>query len=239
VPVTSLDSRNGPDDLFIFVNRWLVVECGNVTSVLVIDDHPVARQGCRRVLERIGITSIFEAGDVVTGYELFGRHRPDIVVVDLALGDNRLDGLSLVRRFNSENPKAHILVLSMYGDPNIVSRALEAGATGYILKDTAVDDLLEAFQAVQVGNSYLSPDLASQVAVRTPSRQDPLAELTPRQLQTLTLLAEGKDYSRIARDLNVSYKTVVKVSYQLKRKLSARDLSQLIQTAVRLLAPNS
>jgi two-component system, NarL family, invasion response regulator UvrY len=210
-----------------------------VTSVLVIDDHPVARQGCRRVLERIGITTIFEAGDVVTGYELFGRHRPDIVVVDLALGDNRLDGLSLVRRFNSENPKAHILVLSMYGDPNIVSRALEAGATGYILKDTAVDDLLEAFQAVQVGNSYLSPDLASQVAVRTPLRQDPLAELTPRQLQTLTLLAEGKDYSRIARDLNVSYKTVVKVSYQLKRKLSARDLSQLIQTAVRLLAPNS
>ena len=112
MPVTSLDLRNGSDDLFIFVNRWLVVECGKVTSVLVIDDHPVARQGCRRVLQRIGITTIFEAGDVVTGYELFGRHRPDIVVVDLALGDNRLDGLSLVRRFNSENPKAHILVLS-------------------------------------------------------------------------------------------------------------------------------
>jgi two-component system, NarL family, invasion response regulator UvrY len=240
VPVTSLDSRNGPDDLFIFVKRWLVVECGKVTSVLVIDDHPVARQGCRRVLERIGITTIFEAGNVVTGYELFGRHRPDIAVVDLTVGDNRLDGLSLIRRFNSENPKAHILVLSMYGDPNIVSRALEAGATGYILKDTAVDDLLEALQAVQVGKPYLSPDLASQVAmVRTPSRQDPLAELTPRQLQTLTLLAEGKDYSRIARDLNIGYKTVVKVSYELKCKLNARDLPQLIRTAVRLLTPNS
>jgi two-component system, NarL family, invasion response regulator UvrY len=211
-----------------------------VTSVLIIDDHPVARQGCRCVLERIGITTIFEAGDVVTGYELFCRHRPDIVVVDLALGDNRLDGLSLVRRFNSETPKTHVLVLSMYSDPNIVSRVLEAGATGYILKDTAVDDLLEAFQAVQVGNSYLSPDLASQVAmVRKASRQDPLAELTPRQLQTLTLLAEGKDYSRIARDLNVGYKTVVKVSSELKRKLSARDLPRLIRTAVRLLAPNS
>ena len=75
--------------------------------------------------------------------------------------------------------------------------------------------------------------------VRTPSRQEPLAELTPRQLQTLTLLAEGNDYSRIARDLNVSYETVVNVSHQLKRKLSVRDLPQLIQTAVRLLAPNS
>ena len=100
-----------------------------MTSVLVIDDHPVARHGCRRVLERIGITTIFEAGDGVTGYELFGRHRPDVVIVDLALGANCLGGLSLIRRFSSENPKAHILVLSMHNDPNIVSRALEAGAT--------------------------------------------------------------------------------------------------------------
>lgn len=79
------------------------MECGKVTSVLVIDDHPVARHGCRRVLERIGITTIFEAGDGVTGYELFGRHRPDVVIVDLALGANCLGGLSLIRRFSSES----------------------------------------------------------------------------------------------------------------------------------------
>jgi two-component system invasion response regulator UvrY len=216
------------------------MEGRKVTNVLVIDDHPVARQGCRRLLERIGISAIFEAGDIVTGYELFSRHRPDIVIVDLGLGDNRLDGLSLVRRFSSENPKARILVLSMDSDPNIVSRALEAGAAAYILKDTAVEDLMEAFQAVKLGNPYLSDGLTSQVAIpRTQSSQNPLAELTPRQLQALTLLAEGKDYSRIARDLNISYKTVVKISYQLKRKLTARDLPQLIQTAVQMLAPNS
>jgi DNA-binding NarL/FixJ family response regulator len=128
----------------------------------------------------------------------------------------------------------------MHSDPNIVSRALEAGAAAYILKDTAVEDLLEAFQAVKVGNSYLSDERTSQVAMPpTLSRQNPLAELTPRQLQTLTLLAEGKDNSRIAQDLNVSYKTVVKVGYKLKRKLSARDLPQLIQTAVQMLALNS
>jgi two-component system, NarL family, invasion response regulator UvrY len=99
---------------------------------------------------------------------------------------------------------------------------------------------VEAFQAVQVGNSYLSDELTSQVAMAcTPARQNPLAELTPRQLQTLTLLAEGKDYSRIAQGLNVSYKTVVNVSYQLKRKLSARNLAQLIETAVRLLVSRS
>jgi two-component system, NarL family, invasion response regulator UvrY len=216
-----------------------IVECENVSTALVIDDHPVARQGCRRILERIGITTIFEAGDVVTGYELFGRHRPEIIVVDIGLGDDRLDGLSLIGRFNSENPNVRILVVSMHNDPVIVSRALQAGATGYILKDTAVEDLLDAFQAVQIGNSYLSHGLASQVPLApTPLRQSPLAELTPRQLQMLTLLAAGKDYSRIAEVLNISYKTVVSVSQQLKRKLGARDLPQLILTAVRLLAPS-
>jgi two-component system invasion response regulator UvrY len=211
-----------------------------VASALVIDDHPVARHGCRRVLERIGITTIFEADDVVAAYELFGRHRPDMIVVDLGLRESRLDGLSLIRRFNSEDPKAQILVLSMHGDPNVVSRALEAGATGYVLKDAAVGDLLKAFQAVQVGNLYLSDELASQVAmVRTPLRQNPLAQLTPGELQTLTLLGEGKDYTRIARDLNVTYKAVAYVGSKLKRKLNARNMPQLIQAAVRLLASNS
>jgi DNA-binding NarL/FixJ family response regulator len=164
-----------------------VVESGSVTSVLVIDDHPVARQGCRRVLERIGIITIFEAGDVVMGYELFDRHRPEIVVVDLGLRDNCLDGMSLVRRFKSENPNVRILVLSMHADPLVVSRALGAGATGYALKDATSENLLKAFEAVQEGRSYLSDDLDVRL-----SRSGLLTELTPRELETLTLLSEGK-----------------------------------------------
>jgi len=93
---------------------------------------------------------------------------------------------------------------------------------------------------VRDGKPYLTSDLAMQVAlVRTPARQSPLAELTPRELQTLSLLAEGKPYGRIAEELNVSYKTVVNVSSQLKQKLDAHNLPELIRTAVHLLAATS
>jgi two-component system invasion response regulator UvrY len=202
-----------------------------VTSVLVIDDHPVARQGCRRALERIGITTIFEAGDVVMGYELFDRHRPEIVVVDLGLRDNCLDGMSLVRRFKSENPNVRILVLSMHADPLVVSRALGAGATGYVLKDATSEDLLKAFEAVQEGRSYLSDDLDVRL-----SRSGLLTELTPRELETLTLLSEGKSYTGIAEELSVSYKTVANTSLRLRKKLHAQSLSALVGKAVRVLA---
>jgi len=135
-----------------------------VTSVLIIDDHPLVLQGCRRLLADSGITDVLEAGDVVAGYQLFCHHRPDVVVVDLAMGKNGLGGISLIQRINSHDPQAHILVLSMHRDPIIVARALEAGASGYILKDTATEDLLNAIRTIRKGNSYLSHDLALEVA---------------------------------------------------------------------------
>ena len=208
-----------------------------MTSILVIDDHPIVLQGCRRVLETAGITKVLEARDAVSGYRLFRRHHPDVVIVDLAMDGNSLGGLPLIGRISAHDPRVHILVLSMHSDPVVVSRALEAGATGYILKDTAAEDLLKAFQAIQDGNPYLSHELAVQVALaRTASRQSPLAELTPRELQTLALLAEGKPYNRIAEELNVSYKTVVNVSSQLKQKLDAHNLPSLVRAAVQLLS---
>jgi two-component system invasion response regulator UvrY len=135
----------------------------NVTSVLVVDDHPIIIQGCRRLLADAGITSVLEASDVAAGYELFCRHRPDVAILDLAMGENGIEGVSLIQRIKSHDPQARILVLSMHRDPIIVARALEAGASGYILKDTATEDLLSAIQIIQEGNPYLSRDLALEV----------------------------------------------------------------------------
>jgi two-component system, NarL family, invasion response regulator UvrY len=211
-----------------------------LTSVLVVDDHPIVLQGCRRMLEDAGVTAVLEARDAPAGYRLYRRHRPDVVIVDLVMQGRGLGGLPLIRRINAHNPRARILVFSMHSDPIIVTRALEAGATGYVLKDSGSEDLLKAFAMVQAGTPYLSHQLALQVAlVHTPARQNPLAELTPRELQTLSLLAEGKPYGRIAEELNVSYKTVVNVSYQLKQKLDARNLPELIRIAVKLLSATS
>ncbi len=207
-----------------------------MTSVLIIDDHPIVLQGCRRVLEDAGVESVLEARDLESGYRLYRRHQPDVVIVDLGMQGSGLGGLSLIRRIRAHEPRTRILVFSMHSDPIIVARALEAGATGYVLKDTSSAELLKAFEKVRAGTPYLSNDLAMEVAlVRTGVRQNPLAELTPRELQTLSLLAEGKPYGRIADELNVSYKTVVNVCSQLKQKLDARNLPELIRVAVRLM----
>lgn len=211
-----------------------------MTTALIIDDHPIVLQGCRRMLEGAGVETVLEARDIASGYRLCRRHHPDVVIVDLAMQGSGLSGLSLIRRIRSHDRDVRILVFSMHSDPIIVARALEAGATGYVLKDTSPDELLKAFEKVRAGTPYLSNDLAMQVAlVHAPTRQNPLADLTQRELQTLSLLAEGKPYGRIAEELNVSYKTVVNVCSQLKQKLDVQNLPELIRSAVQLLSPAS
>jgi DNA-binding NarL/FixJ family response regulator len=209
-----------------------------MTSVLIVDDHPIVLQGCRRILEDAGVETVIDARDITSGYRAYRRHHPDVVIVDLAIQGKGLDGLPLVRRIRSHDPHTRILVFSMHSDPIIVARALEAGAIGYVLKDTAPDQLLAAFEKVRAGTPYLSGEMAMQVAlVRTGVRRNPLDDLTARELETLSLLAEGKPYGQIAEQLKVSYKTVVNVASQLKQKLDARNLPELIRVAVQLLSP--
>jgi two-component system, NarL family, invasion response regulator UvrY len=214
-----------------------------MTCVLIIDDHPIVLQGCRRVLEDAGIEPVLAASDLVGGYRLYLRHKPDVVIVDLAMKGKGLGGLDLIRRIKAHDPRGRILVLSMHNDAAIVARSLEAGASGYVLKDTSSDELVKAVAQVAAGAPYLSGDLAIKVALAglagvagSGARRNPLADLTPRELQVLALLADGKPYDRIARELNVSYKTVVNVRSALKQKLAARNLPELVSTAVKLLA---
>ena len=208
-----------------------------MTKVLIIDDHPIVLQGCRRMLEDAGVTDVIEAADATSGYQLFSGKRPEVVIIDLGLGDSGVGGFELIRRIRADDTNARILVFSMHGDPVVVAHALQAGATGYVVKDTSPEHFIEAFKKVRAGTRYLSDDLALQVAfANTPGEQNPLAGLAPRELQTLSLLAEGKSYNRIAHDLNVSYKTVVNVSSQLKQKLNADNLPDLIRIAVQLLS---
>lgn len=145
-----------------------------------------------------------------------------------------MSGLSLIRRIKANDPRFPMLVLSMHRDPTLVLQALEAGVRGYILKDSATEELLKAVE----DNRYLSHSLAIEVAVsRTPLRSQSLADLTSREFDILALLAKGKDYTQIAEELEVSYKTILNVSSQLKKKLSVDNLSALVQRAIQLLPP--
>lgn len=211
-----------------------------MNGVLVIDDHPIVSQAWRRILQDAGVETILDARDIVSGYRLYRRNLPELVIVDLAMQGKGLGGLQLIRRIRAHNARTRILVFTMHSDPTIAARALEAGAHGYVLKDSSAEELVKAFEKVRSGAPYMSGDLAMQVAlVRTGARADPLAELTPRELETLSLLAQGKPYGQIAEELHVSYKTVVNVCAQLKQKLEARNLPDLIRVAVQLLAPAS
>ncbi|KQP80984.1 MULTISPECIES: response regulator transcription factor [unclassified Methylobacterium] len=200
---------------------------------LVIDDHPIVLQGCRRVLEDAGIERIIEATSVVAAYRSFLRLRPTTVICDLTFQGSGLAGLELIRRMRNANRAVRILVFSMHNDPVIVSRALEAGALGYVLKDHASGELFEAFQRVRSGRPYLDPRLATEVAMlRTDPKRTPETQLTPRELQILQRLAQGKSYGAIASDLSVSYKTITNACSLMRQKLGLRTLAELIHVAV-------
>jgi two-component system, NarL family, invasion response regulator UvrY len=211
-----------------------------MTSVLVIDDQPIVLKGCRHVLQDAGVQIVFEARDLVSGYRLYCRRHPDVVVIDLRMRAQNLGGLSLIRRMHVRDSRTQILVFSMDDSPAVMTSALAAGASGYLLKDSPYEELARAIEQVCAGKPYLSHQVAVQVALwRINPQPDPLAGLTQREIQTLTLLSQGRSYALIAAELGVRHKTVVDMSSQLRLKLGVRSLPELILKAIELLSTAS
>ncbi len=205
-----------------------------MTRVLVIDDHPIVLQGCRRVLEDLGIDDVHEASTLASAHRLFRKSPPDLVILDLGMHGRSLAGIALIEQIRREHQKCAILVFSMHSDPGIVRSAFNAGANGYLLKDTSPAELRDGIKKVLNGQTYLTHALALEVAMLGTSKQpDQLEALTSRELQVLSLLAEGHQYGSIAGILGVSYKTVANGVTQLKAKLGAATLPQLIRIAVK------
>lgn len=204
-----------------------------MTIVLVVDDHPIVLQGCLRLFEDEGATEIHQAQSIAEGFRLYRQHKPNLIIVDLAMQTGALGGLSLIRRLRIHDEKTPILVFTMHSDPVIVSRALELGATGYVLKDATSEEVVRAFNKVRTGTPYLSHNLASDVAfMNARGKSNPLRDMTLRELQTLALIAEGKPYGAIAEELHVSYKTVANTCSLLKTKLGVRRLPELMRIAL-------
>jgi DNA-binding NarL/FixJ family response regulator len=203
-----------------------------MSVALVIDDHPIVLEGCRRVLLDAGFDEVVEAAAPLAGFKLFRRARPDLVIVDLSIRGSGLAGLSLIRRLRSADQRVPILVFSMHGDPVIARRALKAGATGFVVKDSGPKTLLEAIEKVRRNQPYIAHDMAVQVALLGSRSRAEQADLTTRELQTLSLLGEGRSYAQIAGSLGVSYKTVANTCSNLKDKLNAGSLQDLVRVAV-------
>jgi two-component system, NarL family, invasion response regulator UvrY len=207
-----------------------------MTSVLLVDDHPIVLQGCRRILEEIGTCEVREASTLASAYRFFAKVAPDLAILDLGMEGRSLGGIALIEQIRREHQKCAILVFSVHNDPSIVRSAFDAGANGYILKDTSPTEFRNAIRKVLNGRTYLAHELATEMALLGTSKQpDQLNKLTSRELEVLTLLAEGHQYGSIAGKLGVSYKTVANGCTQLKAKLGAATLPQLIRIAVKAL----
>lgn len=214
----------------------------SMTKVLLADDHAIVRAGLRSLLEQESSMSVVgEASDGRAAVAMAADLHPDVVVMDI--GMQGLNGIEATRRITSEMPSVRVIALSMHSDRRFVSGMLGAGASGYLLKDSAFEELVDAITSVVSGHVYLSPGIASVVVqdyarrVNTPSSADlevpSLGKLSPREREVLQLAAEGKSTKEIATTLGLSVKTVETHRRQIMDKLGIYSLAGLIRFAIR------
>ena len=213
-------------------------------NVLIADDHTLFRKGVRKMLEAEEDMKV--VGEAATGREALEQARtlmPDLILMDINMPDpsagsgQALDGVEATRTLCREMPHIGIIFVTMFQDDEFVFRALQAGGRGYILKDSDPETMLRAIRAVAHGESLLGPTIA-QKALRQfsalPGKQAPLVdELTPRELEVLTLIAEGLCNKDIARELSISEKTVKNHINNIFSKLHLYDRTQAMLYAIR------
>ena len=199
--------------------------------VLIVDDHPIIASGCRALLETSSSVEIVEASDAKAGFGAFLAHKPDVAIIDINLPD--YSGLELLRRILQREPDARLIIFSMNDDPVIASRAIEAGAKGYIAKNDDPSLFADAVKSVAEGGTYLHPAMARQIAfLRAGANATMVSSLSGRELEILRLIAAGRTMAQIADALNVSYKTIANNCTQLKHKLGARTAMDLMRIAL-------
>lgn len=199
--------------------------------VVLADDHALVRAGIRALLERIpGLEVVGEADDGAAALELAKHTGAELLLADIAM--RPLGGLETAARAATELPSMKVLILSMHAIEEYVLRALRAGAAGYLLKDSASSELERAIETVQRGQVYLSPAI-SRTVIDVYAGRATVQPLTPRQLEVLTLIAEGKSVKEIALALDLSVKTVETHRAQLMDRLGIHDVPGLVKYALR------
>jgi two-component system, NarL family, invasion response regulator UvrY len=201
-------------------------------KILIVDDHPIVRAGLRRLLAAEPNVEVRETADGREALSLYREQQPTLVILDLNLPG--LGGLEVVGRLKAADPETRILVLSMHDDETHVTRALQAGAMGYVTKNAHPEELLEAIARVSRGHTYIEREIAEAlVFARLRASPDALQDLSTRELEILRLLAEGRSLPQIADTLGIGYKTAANNCTRIKAKLGAASTAELIRIAIR------
>ncbi len=209
----------------------------NKIRVLLIDDHTLVRAGIRALLEKWELVEVVgEAGDGRDALDLIEKLGPDVVLLDLTMPG--LSGFEVLKITSEKFPRVHMIVLTVHDEEEYAFQALRAGAAGYLPKSAASSELRMAIEHVMGGKKYLSPTVeqraAFEVGRKIPEGPVPLSELTPRQREVLTLIAEGHSTKDMARALNISVKTVETHRAQLMDRLDIHDIASLVRYAIKM-----
>jgi len=206
-------------------------------KIILADDHKIIREGLKALLERNpSMEVVAEAKDGLTTVRLAKKLLPDIVIMDIGMPD--MNGIDATSQIVSETKGIKIIALSMHSDRRFVLQMLKAGASGYLLKDSAFEELELAIQTVMSGQPYLSPKI-TDVVIKEYIHNIPLSDatvfsaLTTREREVLQLLAEGKTTRQIAAHLNISVKTIETHRQQVMEKLNMHSIAELTKYAIR------
>src|SRR5204862_6242973 len=207
----------------------------NKKRILLVDDHPVLRKGLARLIDsKEEFVVCGEASTAVEAIALIRELEPDLVMVDIGLPGT--SGIELTKTIHAEFPKLPVLILSMHEEALYATRALRAGATGYIVKQDAIDNIAAALREALNGRRYLSPVIAAQLqhngpAGQTPSTDDPINLLTDREFEIFELIGKGHEVREISDALGVRPKTVASHRTNIKGKLTLKNARQVTRLA--------
>lgn len=200
-------------------------------KILIVDDHPIVRAGLRRLLMAEREVEVQEATSGRSALKSFKEQQPGLVVLDMKLPD--IGGLEVLARLKAIDPDVRVLVLSMHDDETHVTRALRAGAAGYVTKNAPPEELVEAIGRVAEGHTYIEREIAEGLVFASiRGAPDPLKELSSRDLEILRQLAAGRTLSEIADIVGIGYKTAANTCSRIKTKLGVASTADLIRIAI-------
>jgi len=201
------------------------------TKVVVADDHAVVRSGLRSLLEaEDDIEVVAEAGDVESAMRYVRAHRPKVLVLDLHMPGE--PSLPAIPKLREDSPDTQIVVLTMQDDPAFAREALQAGATGYVLKEAANDELAQAIRMAVEGRTYLHPELGAKLAAEPPPPAGPPDDLTEREVEILRLIALGYTNAEIGKQLYLSVRTVESHRAHIQQKVRLTTRAELVRYAL-------
>jgi DNA-binding NarL/FixJ family response regulator len=207
------------------------------TRLLLVDDHKMLRDGLRRSMEEHGFDVVGEAEDGQEGVRMALTLHPDVVLMDVTMPV--LDGVEATRQLRLVSPSSQVVMLTMHADGDVMARAIQAGAIGYLVKDCSTEDVVAAVRMAASGESILSPELASSMLseVKKESRRSANGDgavISAREEEVLQLIADGLSLPEVSAQLYISVKTVKNHLASIYAKLDARDRTQAVLRAVRM-----